>query len=215
MKKHLVFIVLLLMILNSCVTILQPLVTYDNIITDNRVVGKWLDDDTKNIVVQKLMNSKFREAFIEPKKSIYGDFTSKDSLFYSRHYVISYRENSLDYIWIAGLVKIKDQYYLNIVPEECLNSNGKEVYNLGETTSSIAKITWKNENTLVLNFLNGKKIKDFILNGKVHIKHEYASLFDTFVITASSSELEQFLGKYGNNESLFDGGNTIILRRKM
>ena len=191
------------------------MVTHDTIITDNRVTGKWLDSESNNILVQELMSSKFKEAFSEPQKSTYGDFTSKDSLFYTKLYVISYRENNLDYTWIGGLVTIKGQYYLNLKPEECLNGNGKEVYNLGETTSSIAKLTWKNESTLALNFINGKNIKEIILTDKVHIKYEYDSLFETFVITASSRELEQFLEKYGNNDNLFKGGNTIILTRKM
>ena len=93
---------------------------------------------------------------------------------------------------------------------------GKEEYDLGRTTStsSIAKLNWKNENTLVLSFLNGDYIKKIILNGKAQIKYEYDPLFETFVITATPGNLEQFLGKYGNNDSLFRGGNTIILTRK-
>lgn len=213
MKKLFIFLASILL-LNSCVTVLQPLVTHDNITTDNRIVGKWVDSNPKNIIVQELMDSKFKEAFSSPKKSANGDFTRKDSIFYSKHYIISYRENNLDYIWVAGMVEIKNQYYLNIIPEECLNGNGKEVYNLGENTSSIAKLTWRNERTIVLNFLNGKNIKKIILSGKAHIKHEYDSLFDTFLITASSKELEQFLEKYGNNDNLFNGGNAIILTRK-
>jgi hypothetical protein len=215
MKMYHVFIISILLALNSCVTILQSLVTRDNIITDNRIDGVWLDSDPKNILVQKLMNSKFKEAFSKPKSSDRGNFTQQDSIFYSKLYVISYRENNLDYTWIAGLVKIKDQYYLNLKPEECFNSNREEVHISGETTSSIAKLTWKNENTLTLNFLNGNRIKEIILNGKAQIKYEYDPLFGTFVITASSRELEQFLEKYGDNETLVNGGNTIILTRKI
>ena len=128
--------------------------------------------------------------------------------------MISFREKNLDYSWFAGIVKIKDQYYLNLGPGECLSSSGKEAYGLGKSTSSIAKLEWKNNNSLVLHFLNGDYIKEIVLNGMARIRHEYDPLFDTFVITASVRELEQFLEKYGNNESLFKGGSTIILRRK-
>ena len=131
--------------------------------------------------------------------------------------MISLRENNLDYVSFCGLVRINDQYYLNFEPQECLNALKKESYTLdGQSffnTSSIAKLEWKG-NGLSLHFLNGGRIKKIILNGNARIDHEYDPLFDTFVITASSKELQQFLEKYGNNESLFDGGVTLSLIRK-
>ena len=208
MRIYLLFGVSVLLTLSSCLTILQDLITQNNVITDNRVEGVWIDSDSKRILVQKFMNSKFFTGS-EQKK-----YTPEDSFFSTKLYVISYREKNLDYGWLAGIVKIKDQYYLNLGPGECLSSNEKEAYGLGKSTSSIAKLEWKNNNSLVLRFLNGDYIKEIVLNGMARIRHEYDPLFDTFVITASSRELEQFLEKYGNNESLFKGGSTIILRRK-
>ncbi|HUS01195.1 MAG TPA: hypothetical protein VMY77_05685 [Chitinophagaceae bacterium] len=212
MRKYLVLCVLTLLTLPSCLTIVQSLVTHDNIITDNRMYGLWIGPGTKSILVQKLMNSKLKNLFIEAE---YKGYTSEDSVFYTKLSVISFRENNLEYTWLAGLVKIKDHYYLNLKPEECLSTNGKEAYRLNGRdfliTSSIAKLEWKNNNTLLLTFLNGNFIKEIILNGKARINHEYDPLFDTFVITASSQELQQFLEKYGNNESLFKGGNTITI----
>ena len=214
MKMCLVFAFSLFMSLTSCVTILQSLVTPDTIITDNRIEGTWFDSDSKNIFVQKLMESKLKEALKEATGADRGTLNQQDSIFYSKLYVISYRENNLDYTWIAGIVNIKGQYYLNLLPEDCLDSNGNKTYDLGEVTSSIAKLEWKNNNSLVLSFLNGDYIKEIALAGKVRIKYEYDPLFGTFVITASSRELEHFLEKYGDNESLFKGGNTIILTSK-
>jgi hypothetical protein len=215
MKKVLFFITSIVVTLSSCVTILQSLVTHDNIIVDNRIVGKWYHPELKNIFVAQIVNSKFNKDLRTEKSKDHKGLSAKDSAFYAKHYVISYQENMLEYTWIAALVKINHQYFLNIIPEGCKNSNGKEVYDLGQTTSSIARLTWKSENMLTLDFLNGGHIKEIILNGKAHIKYEYDALFDTFLITASSPELEQFLGKYGNNESLYKGGNTINLTRKL
>jgi hypothetical protein len=215
MRIYLIAGVFLLLGLSSCLTILQSLNTPGNIVTDNRVEGVWVNLDWGNIVVQKLLNSKFKNIFSEMKR---GDYTPTDSAFYTAHYVVVYREKGLDYTWSAGMVKINDQYYLNLQPEECLGNNGTEAYRLQGrdflTTSDIAKMEWKNNNSLVLHFINGDYIKEIVLNGKVRIRHEYDPLFDTFVITASPGELEQFLEKYGNNESLFKGGHTIILTRK-
>jgi len=191
---------------------MQSLVTPDNIITDKRIEGLWGKSDSKSILVQRLMDSKFKKMFTELKND--WKYTARDSVFYTKLYVISFREENLDYTWLAGIVKIQGQYFLNLKPEDILNDKEKEVYVEGEATSSIAKIEWKNDNSLILHFLNGDYIKEIILSGKARIKHEYDPLFNTLVITASSGELEQFLTRYGNNQRLFDGGNTIIFTRK-
>jgi hypothetical protein len=215
MRIYFVLGVLILLTLSSCLTILQSLVTPDNIITDNRIEGLWIDSGSKSILVQKLMSSEFKNVFTEAVFKP-GKYTAKDSVFYIKHYVISFRERDLSYTWTAGMVKIKNQYYLNLEPEQCLNNNGVEVYKLNDqNTSSIAKLEWKNNNSLVLYFLNGDYIKEIVLKGLARIKYEYDPLFDTFMITASPGEIEQFLEKYGSNESLFRGGNTIILTRKI
>ena len=213
MRKYLIAGVLIILTLSSCLTIMQSLVTPDNIITDNRIEGQWNKSDSKSILVQRLMDSKFKKMFTELKDD--WKYTARDSVFYTKLYVISYQEEKLGYTWLAGIVKIQDQYFLNLVPEDILNDNENEVRVEGMATSSIAKLEWKNDNNLILYFLNGDIIKEIVLGGKARIKHEYDPLFGTFVITASSRELEQFLERYGNNQSLFRGGNTIILTRKM
>lgn len=203
----------ILFTLSSCLTIMQSLITPDNIITDSRLEGLWSNSDSKSIRVQKFMDSKFKKMFAELKDD--WKHTEKDSIFYSKLYVISLREEDLVYTWLGGIVKIEDQYFLNLKPEDVLNDNEKEAHVEGLATSSIAKIEWGNDNSMILYFLNGEYIKEVILNGKAQIKHEYDPLFGTFVITASSRELELFLRRYGSNQSLYKGGNTISLVRKM
>ena len=212
MRRYLVAGVLILLTLSSCLTIMQSLITPDNILTDKRIEGLWVESDSKSILVQKFMDSKFKKVFTELKNE--WKYTAQDSIFYTKLYVISFKEANLGYTWLAGVVKIQDQYFLNLKPEDVLNESEKEAYVEGEATSSIAKLEWKSDNSLVLHFLNGDYIKEIILSGKARIKHEYNPLFNTFVITASSGELEQFLARYGNNQSLFNGGNMIILTRK-
>lgn len=209
MRRYILSGVLILFSLSSCLTIVQSLVTPGNIFTDDRIEGQWTDSDSRNLLIQRFMKSKAKDLFAEM-----GHYTTEDSVFYTKFYAISYREKNLDYLWFAGMCKIKDQFYINLVPYECLDNNGKKAYKLGKEISSIAKLEWKNNNSLILHFLDGDYIKQIILNGNARIKHEYDPLFGTFVITASSRELEQFLEKYGNSQDLFKGGNTIILSRK-
>ncbi len=211
MKVNLVGYILLLGF-SSCLTIMHPLITPHNIVIDNRIVGTWSGSNSRIMLVQEIMNSKLK---LTSEDLLRNDYTFEDSLFFTKQYAISYQEKDLSYLWIAGMVKIKDQYYLNLKPLVCLDKKGNGAYDLGDANSTIAKIEWKDIGTVSLHFLNGDYIKEIILSGKARIKHEYDPLFNTFVITASSGELEQFLTRYGNNQSLFKGGNTIILTRKM
>lgn len=214
MRNYFISGVLIVLILSSCLTILQPLIRPDNIITDNHIEGQWSGADSKPILVQKFMNSKFKNVFTDPEMKDWK-YTQEDSIFITKAYVVSFRENELDYTWMAGLVKIRDQYYLNLLPVECLDKKGEKAYDLGKETSSIAKLEWTNNNTLAIHFLNGDHIKEIILDGRARTRYEYDLLFGTFVITASSLELERFLEKYGSNEDLFRGVDPVILKRKI
>lgn len=175
----------------------------------------WNDGNSRAIQVQKLTDTKDWQ---EIKGSDSVKIGSERLAYYSKHYAITYKENNLSYLWFGGLVQIKGQYYINLIPESCLNIKGTEEYTKRGydhwTTSSIAKMEWKDNNTVVLHFLNGDHIKEIILKGKAHIKYEYDPLFDSFVITASSEELQDFLAKYGNKDILYKGGNTLVLSRK-
>jgi len=208
---------LILLSLSSCLTILQPLVTYDSITTDDRLDGSWIGENSQVILMQRFMNSKYGDLFKEKDFK----YTKEDSIFYTKFYVIHFSENNLDYTWIANLCKINGDYYANLLPDGCLNEKGKDAYKIEGTegveylaTSSIAKLKWKDKNSLTLHFLNGDHIKEIILNDRARLRHEYDPLFDNFLITASSGELQEFLKKYGSSEKLFVGGRTIVLNRK-
>ncbi len=81
-------------------------------------------------------------------------------------------------------------------------------------TYTIAKLQILNNDSLVIKFLNGQFIKEQVAAGKMMIKHESDKLFDLFLITATSNELQHFLLKYGNDERLYSKDGTVILKRK-
>ncbi len=201
--------------LSSCITSLQNLATYENIVTDNRITGVWTGDE-KQIRIQKLVDSKLNNIFKEARTSN-NPISERDSIFYLQHYIITYGNESFNYIWSAAFVNVGGSKFINLSQEECNDKNDKKAYLDVENSlngSIIAKFEWKNQNTAQLQFLNGDYIKEIILAGKIRIKHEYDPLFGTFIITASSKELEQFLEKYGHDDRLYKGGSIITLERK-
>lgn len=211
MQRFLIPALFIPFILTSCLTSLQPLVTCDNIITDNRLAGLW-EQGGKSILIQQLGNSPFRTIFADARKEN-EPFSPKDSIFALQHYIITYRENGINYTWVAALAKIGQSTFVSIVPDQCDDGN-KIITPEGQGTYSFAKLAWSTNNSCQLWFLNGDYIKELVLNNKARIQHEYDSLFGTFVITAPVQELEQFLEKYGNDERIYMGGNHINLSRK-
>jgi len=71
-----------------------------------------------------------------------------------------------------------------------------------------------NNNSLVLKFLNGDFIKQQIAKGNMRIRHQEDKLFESFLVTASTYELTQFLQKYSHDERLFNQENSVTLTRK-
>lgn len=210
-----VSLILWVLTLPSCITNLQELANYENIVSDNSITGFWVSAE-KQIQIQKLGDSKFKDVFKEARANN-NIISEQDSIFYLKHYVITYRNENLNYIWSAAFVNVEDSRFINLSQEECNDKNNKGAYLGGENILSgsiIAKFEWKNQNTVKLQFLNGDYIKEIILAGKIRIKHEYDPLFGTFIITASSKQLEQFLEKYGHDERLYKGGSIITLERK-
>jgi hypothetical protein len=190
------------------------LITPSTIVNDNRLAGTWKDRETRTIQVQQVSGTKLMQEIKDSNQEVSPDMLA----YYGKQYMITYTENNLSYMWVGGLVKIGGQYYINLVPDECKNKKGNEEYTINGldrwTTSSIAKLEWKDNNTATLHFINGDYVREAVLNGKARIKYEYDPLFETFVITASSKELQDFLEKYGNKDILYKGGNTLVLSRK-
>lgn len=197
--------------LASCLTSLQPVVTYENITTDSRITGLW-EQGGKSILIQELGNSPLKNVFADARKDN-QPFSKKDSIFVSKHYVITYQENKINYTWSAALAKIGQSIFISLSPEQ--SDDGKTITSpSGQSTYSFAKLEWTTANAFQLHFLNGDFIKQLVLENKVRIKHEYDPLFETFVITASSQDLDQFLEKYGNDDRIYEGGNDVNFKRK-
>ena len=65
-----------------------------------------------------------------------------------------------------------------------------------------------------LDFIDGDFLYKQINAGRMKLKHETDELYDTFLITASTYELQQFIQKYGNDDRFFDKENSVTLIRK-
>ncbi len=222
MKILIPVVLIVLMILHtSCLTSLQPLVTRDKIVTENRITGTWINNN-EVITVENIENSDlYRKEQEEDrkKKKLLSAEEKKDSAYYANTYLVTLHKNGIDNIMIGALIRLNDHLYMDLTSLTTQNKSKPEndQYNFSayyQPTFTIAKVGMEAGNHLTLRFLNGDFIQEQISAGNMHIKHEQDELFGSFLITASSIELQQFIQKYGDDDRLYSKENSVTLTRK-
>ena len=219
-KLFLPFLILISFIQFSCVTSWQPLVTYNTAIADNRLTGTW-NSEGQDYIVEKVFDS---PAYKRQKDQSFTPFIkkgSKDSILYSKSYMIRYNKDKIEYHLFCSMIKINGQVFMNITIADW-NSNGADVDepHLSQNwidrlhTYTIARVQFSNANTIKLYFIDGNFLYNQIKGGRMKLKHQSDDLYDTFVITASPNEMQQFIQKYGNDDRFFDKENSVTLIRK-
>src|SRR6188474_2981096 len=113
MKKTIfIMSVLILVTASSCVTSLQPLVTYNTAIADNRLEGAW-EQDGQEYLVKKVFNSeiyaKHKEELEKSREKNNGQLSEKDkrdSVLYSKSYIIKYSKGDIHYMLLGSMIKL-------------------------------------------------------------------------------------------------------------
>ena len=226
MKKTIFIIsIAILVTASSCVTTLQPLVTYNTAIADNRLEGGW-EQDGEQYIVQKVFNSDFfkknQKDLEKSRKENNGQLSEKDkrdSVLFSKSYLIKYSKDGIQYLLFGSLIKLNGRLFMNFKPvdmTEIDTSNAEIEINLSNRLDSytIARVQFTNNNIMKLDFIDGGYLYEQIKAGRMKIKNETDELYDTFLITASTTELQQFLEKYGNDGRFFNKENSVTLNRK-
>jgi len=225
MKKIIFALSVIIVTGSSCVTSLQPLVTYNTAIADNRLEGSW-EQDGQEYIVQKVFNSelytKHKQELEKSRKENNGQLSEKDkkdSVLYSKSYIIKYSKDGIQYQLFASMIKLNGRLFMNFTPADMTStdtSGSENEINLSNRLDShtIARVQFTNNNVMKLDFIDGGYLYDQIKAGRMKIKHETDELYDTFLITASTRELQQFLEKYGNDSRFFNKENSVTLNRK-
>jgi len=225
--KKIIFIIsiVILVTASSCVTTLQPLVTYNTAIADNRLEGAW-EKDGQEYIVQKVFNSDFykknQKDLEKSRKENNGQLSVKDkrdSVLYSKSYMIKYSKDGIQYLLFGSMIKLNGRLFMNFTPADMTEidtTNTETEINLSDRLNSytIARVQFTNSNIMKLDFIDGGYLSDQIKAGHMKIKNETDELYDTFLITASTTELQQFLEKYGNDSRFFNKENSVTLSRK-
>ena len=213
MTKYIFLLFIPIMILESCITSLQPLVTKNTAVTDSRLTGTW-NSDSHDYIIQKVFESDF---YKKHKKDLVGLFNfNQDSVLYSKSYFIQYVKNNFEYVLFGSVIKLNGEYFMNFTVAGLNRVDTAVSLKTDRELQSytIARIRFSNSNTITLDFIDGDFLYKQINAGRMKLKHETDQLYDTFLITASTNELQQFILKYCKDDRFFNKENSVTLIRK-
>ena len=226
MKKIILPLLILLMITQSCVTSLQPLATYSTAVNDERLVGTW-NTDGQDYTVQRFFESdlykKLKSETDKHKDDANKSYSKKDiedSILYSKSYAVKYTKDNVEYHMFGNMVKLNGKLFINFTAVDInANESNEKAFELELAdrlnTNTIARVRFNNSsNTVYLDFIDGGFLYDQVKAGRMKIKNERDELYDTFLITASTNELQQFIQKYGDDDRFFNKENSVTLIRK-
>ena len=227
MNKLFIVLIISLVVMQSCVTSLQPLATYNTAIVDDRLAGTW-NSDGQDYEVQKFFDSDLFK-YIKKEMDKYKGNTDKElsakemedfaPMLYFKSYVIKYTKDKIEYVMFGSMVKLNGQFFINFAAIDINTDKNKgQAFEITSTdrlaTHTIARVQFTNFNTVKLDFIDGGFLYDQVKAGRMKIKNERDDLYDTFLITASTDELQQFIQKYGNDDRFFNKENSVTLIRK-
>jgi len=196
MKKiNFILIILTVILLNGCfIKSIHPFYKEKNVIFKPELVGTWMDQDS---AVWKIEQYKRSLGFMK------GDTVENSYLMV----FTDIKGNKT--VYNTHLFELDGEYYLDFFPilEELLEDN--LAYYSIIPSHSLAKIFIRDQNQVQVSFFNEEWLGNLFKENRIIISHEKMIINqdydtrDTYVLTASTNELQKFILKYGNDPKVF------------
>lgn len=220
--RYLFITVLTGLLYSSCLTTLHPFISNDPsqcLALKKELLGRW-EMDSLTVRIESFLTSPLRTDETKEKDALLRQPAKSreqllDSLYFTKQYLVSYSKDNIRYVYQCGLTRIDGQIFMEIQPQQYQTKDydvHPDYYNF-QRTYTLARVNLDN-NFIQLEFLDGDFIKNQIMSGNMRIRHEHEKMFDSFVITAVTSDLRAFISKYGRDDRLYKNGNKINLTRK-
>lgn len=174
----------------GCVPSLQPLYTEQDLVTDSRIEGLWLEEE--NLMTGKAKSTwNFLKVTDKPAYEVIVTRDGRSSRF------------------SAHLVKLGDKMFMDTYPLEMNLENVNEYYKMHFIKGHIfAKISIDEKNVLRVATLNYNWFANQYKDGKITLPHEEVE--NQIILTGSILELQQFVKEHADDAF----GEPIVLRRK-
>ena len=188
MKKLFIIAVTIAIVtaLSGCLSTLHPLFTEKDLVFDPRLLGRWKEGDDTIMFEQGTAAS-------------FNQLPEKLRSLASKAYVMTGQEDGNEVKYYAFLTRLGKELYLDYYPyENARQKNYDGFYKQHLTKMHIFyRLRFNNDGSFGVRMFDGDFLKKLIDNKQIRIKHEIR--FDgSYVITASTEELQQYVMKYAD-----------------
>ncbi|RKD90981.1 hypothetical protein [Mangrovibacterium diazotrophicum] len=195
-------IVALCLLAASCLVIsVHPLYKSEDLFANDLLLGQWVDQDTSiwqfeygytgEPIPENTDSTAYLLRFLEKGKS---EFSSSE--------------------FKVHLINLRGIYFLDFYIQEYGedSGNGQELFDLHLfPVHSFARLDL-NEDGATIRWFNPDWLKGLAESGQLELNYELED--GTYLLTAPTEQLQQFVVKYANDEAAFDDGFTSVLKRQ-
>jgi hypothetical protein len=207
MKKIYSFAAIALLLgLTGCLSTVYPIFTEKDVVFDPKIIGKWRHE------------SKSEGGFVEIAKATSADMSDYPALkkMQGKIYLIKYLNNEGVYdTYLGFLVKLGNKFYMDYFPAETpeiKKYNGFYRSHFIKMHTCFLIRFLKDNNTFELKQFSEDFLKNLIDNKKIHIRHEVNEA-GSFIVTAPTEELQQYILKYSDVPEAYYQDNTSTYTR--
>ena len=193
-----------LIFLSSCLTTLHPIFTEKDLAYDPKLIGVWnaeREGNKERVIITNLATENSVE------------LTGNISNIKQKGYLISYQheQSEIPDRYIAFLVRIGKYLYFDYYPADKKEDQYIDKFFGAHFVKmhTSYRVEILNDGSFELSQLDGSYVKSLIDQKKIRISHETGA-DDNILITASTSELQQYLIKYSDEPEAYESKKTIF-----
>jgi len=213
MKKLLLLtgMITLLLSISGCLSTLYPLFTEKDLVFDARLFGEWKEKgDEESMLIEKASRQDLAhlpalqqlvdKAYIVSLKSKEAGANPTGS-----------NDQQVEQKFIAFLTRLGTDLYLDFFPTPTARQQQYNTFYGAHFIGmhSFYRVQIHNDRSIELSQLKEEYLKDLIKQKRVRIKHE--DIDGSYIITAPTEELQQYVLKYGRVPEAYDG-NTVYTK---
>ena len=195
-----------ILLLGSCLTTFHPIFTEKDLVFDSRLNGNWSKEDDGSTAYYRLAQP-------NELKSLSPAIQHNAS----KIYMLEERnpQGDLKSRQYAFMVKLGKYHYMDYYPVMLAEADKENRFFAAHyiPMHSIYRIKFKNDNSFDIEQLDAGYLENLIRNKKVRIRHEVKA-DGSYVITAPTTELQQYLVKYSDIPEAYSKDNSASYSRK-
>lgn len=187
---------LLVVLLNSCVYSLFPIYTDDTLVYFPELLGRWeMEGDEEYIEFSNLPT----------EKDIFGGSSENESdepkTF--RNYRVVIIEDGDKKDFVGHIAEIGDDFFLDLYPN--VRDYDATLYSNLMPVHTFIKLKFLNDQLYLTSF-DLEKLKNLFESNLIRLRHEYVD--GSILITAQPNEIQKFIDRYSDDESVFEETET-------